>query len=161
VRVGSGHRRLSQGIFLRLFYSSVRNEWPAAYSSVQSALEAQERERFPKYLLLRVAPVVLVGVFAAVTADRLHASTGIALTATAGVHHLVRRVEDPTVDCLEWEVLSRHTFATREQARQVISARVKEFYNTQRRHSTLAMRSPIAHEQALAAEALQAKDAAW
>jgi len=61
---------------------------------------------------------------------------------------------------LEWEVLSRHTFATREQARQVISAWVQEFYNPRRRHSTLAMRSPIAHEQALAAEALQAKDAA-
>jgi len=72
---------LLAGVFLRLFYWSVRNEWPAAYSSVQSALEAQERERLSKYLLLRVAPVFLVGVFAAVTADRLHASTGIALTA--------------------------------------------------------------------------------
>ncbi len=61
---------------------------------------------------------------------------------------------------LEWEVLSRHTFATREQARQVISAWVEEFYNPRRRHSTLAMRSPIAHELELAAQALQAKDAA-
>jgi hypothetical protein len=72
---------LLAGVFLRLFYASVRNEWPAAYSSVQSALEAQEREGLSKYLLLRVAPVLLVGVFAAVTADRLHASTGIALLA--------------------------------------------------------------------------------
>ncbi len=61
---------------------------------------------------------------------------------------------------LEWEVLSRHTFATREEARRVISAWVEEFYNPRRRHSTLAMRSPIGHEQALAAEALRAKDAA-
>jgi len=61
---------------------------------------------------------------------------------------------------LEWEVLSRHTFATREEARQVISAWVQEFYNPRRRHSTLAMRSPIAHELELAAEALRAKDAA-
>ncbi len=61
---------------------------------------------------------------------------------------------------LEWEVLSRHRFATREQARQVLSAWVQEFYNRRRRHSTLAMRSPIAHEQAIAAEALRAKDAA-
>jgi len=61
---------------------------------------------------------------------------------------------------LEVEVLSRHTFATREQARQVISAWVQEFYNPKRRHSTLAMRSPIAHEHAVAAEALRAKDAA-
>ena len=49
---------------------------------------------------------------------------------------------------------------TREQARQVISAWVEEFYNPRRRHSTLAMRSPIAHELDLAAEALRAKDAA-
>jgi len=61
---------------------------------------------------------------------------------------------------LEWEVLSRHTFATREQARQVISAWVEEFYNPRRRHSTLALRSPIAHELELAAQALRAKDAA-
>ena len=61
---------------------------------------------------------------------------------------------------LEWEVLSRHTFATREQARQVISAWIEEFYNPRRRHSTLAMRSPIAHELELAAEARRAKDAA-
>ena len=61
---------------------------------------------------------------------------------------------------LEWEVLSRHTFATREQARQVISAWVEEFYNPRRRHSTLAMRSPIGHELELAAQALQTKDAA-
>ena len=61
---------------------------------------------------------------------------------------------------LEWEVLSRHTFATREQARQVISAWIEEFYNPRRRHSTLTMRSPIAHEQALAADAPRAKDAA-
>ena len=49
---------------------------------------------------------------------------------------------------------------TREQARQVISAWVEEFYNPRRRHSTLAMRSPIGHELELAAQALQAKDAA-
>jgi len=56
---------------------------------------------------------------------------------------------------LEWEVLSRHHFATREQARQVISAWIAEFYNPIRRHSTLAMRSPIDHEHATAAAAAQ------
>jgi len=61
---------------------------------------------------------------------------------------------------LEWEVLCRHTFTTREQARQVISAWVEEFYNPRRRHSTLAMRSPIGHELELAAQAPRAKDAA-
>jgi putative transposase len=61
---------------------------------------------------------------------------------------------------LEREVLSRHTFAPREQARQVISAWVEEFYNPRRRHSTLSIRSPIGNEQALVAEALRARDAA-
>ena len=51
---------------------------------------------------------------------------------------------------LEWEVLSRHHFATREQARQVISAWIEQFYNPVRRHSTVAMRSPINHELTLA-----------
>ena len=57
---------------------------------------------------------------------------------------------------LEWEVLSRHHFATREQARQVISAWIEQFYNPARRHSTVAMRSPIDHEHALAMTAATA-----
>jgi hypothetical protein len=147
-------------MFLRLFYSSVRNKWPTAYSSVQSALEAQEQERFPKYLLLRVAPVVLVVVFAAVTADRLHASTGIALTATAGIHHLVRRVEDPTVDGLEWEVLGRHTFATHEHARRVISAWVEELSHPA---SALHPRDAQPHRAraSLGCRSAARQDAAW
>jgi putative transposase len=47
---------------------------------------------------------------------------------------------------LEWEVLSRHHFATREQARQVVTAWAYEFYNTRRRHSSADMMSPIDYE---------------
>ncbi len=47
---------------------------------------------------------------------------------------------------LEWEVLSRHHFATREQARQVVTAWAYEFYNQRRRHSSAAMMSPIDYE---------------
>jgi len=54
---------------------------------------------------------------------------------------------------LEWEVCSRHHFRTKDEARQVISAWIEQFYNPVRRHSTLAMRSPISHEKALAATA--------
>ena len=54
---------------------------------------------------------------------------------------------------LEWEVRSRHHFRTKDEARQVISAWIEQFYNPVRRHSTLAMRSPISHEKALAATA--------
>lgn len=61
---------------------------------------------------------------------------------------------------LEWEVLSRHHFKTREQARQVISAWIEQFYNPVRRHSTVAMRSPISHEKSLAAAAVIDEQAA-
>lgn len=47
---------------------------------------------------------------------------------------------------LEWEVLSRHHFATREQARQVVTAWAYEFYNQRRRHSSAAMMSAIDYE---------------
>lgn len=59
---------------------------------------------------------------------------------------------------LEWEVLSRHHFTTREQARQVISAWIEQFYNPIRRHSTLSMRSPIGHELATADAAVPLVD---
>ena len=48
---------------------------------------------------------------------------------------------------LEWEVLSRHHFRTKDQARQVISAWINEFYNPTRRHSTAGMKSPIEFEK--------------
>ena len=54
---------------------------------------------------------------------------------------------------LEWEVRSRHHFRTKDEARQVISAWIEQFYNPVRRHSTVAMRSPLSHEKALAAAA--------
>jgi putative transposase len=59
---------------------------------------------------------------------------------------------------LEWEVRSRHHFRTKDEARRVISAWVEEFYNPVRRHSTVAMRSPISHENALAATAARVLD---
>lgn len=57
---------------------------------------------------------------------------------------------------LEWEVLSRHHFATREEARQVISTWVEEFYNPRRRHSSTGMKSPIDFEEALTIKAIAA-----
>ena len=59
---------------------------------------------------------------------------------------------------LEWEVLSRHHFRIKDEASLVISAWVEEFYNPVRRHSTVAMRSPIAHENALAVTAATVVD---
>lgn len=47
------------------------------------------------------------------------------------------------------EVLSRHHFRTKDEARQVISAWVEEFYNPTRRHGSAGMTSPIHFEKSL------------
>jgi transposase InsO family protein len=49
---------------------------------------------------------------------------------------------------LEHEVLSRHHFTTREQARRVVLAWCHEFYNVRRRHSSAGMLSPNNFETA-------------
>jgi putative transposase len=54
---------------------------------------------------------------------------------------------------LEWEVLSRHHFATREQARQVVTRWVCDFYNKTRLHSFCDMKSPIDFENSVTMEA--------
>lgn len=60
---------------------------------------------------------------------------------------------------LEWEVLSRQQFATKDQARQEIAAFIDR-YNNQRRHSSCEMMTPVAYEQALADRAQQVMRAA-
>jgi putative transposase len=52
---------------------------------------------------------------------------------------------------LEWELRSRETFATRDQARAAVAAWIED-YNHVRRHSALGMKSPVAWEQALEEE---------
>lgn len=54
---------------------------------------------------------------------------------------------------LEWEVLSRHHFATREEARQVVTRWVCDFYNKARIHSSCGMKSPIDYENSATMEA--------
>jgi transposase InsO family protein len=51
---------------------------------------------------------------------------------------------------LEWEVLSRHEFDTRAQARAVVIDWAYGFYNHQRRHSAAGMMSPVNYEQSTA-----------
>lgn len=48
---------------------------------------------------------------------------------------------------LEHEVLSRHHFTTKAQARAVVLAWCHEFYNTARRHSSAALLPPIEYEK--------------
>ena len=51
---------------------------------------------------------------------------------------------------LEHEVLSRHRFATKAEARQVTKAWCHEFYNTRRRHSSAAFLAPAEFEKVTA-----------
>ncbi|HZJ03846.1 MAG TPA: integrase core domain-containing protein [Nocardioidaceae bacterium] len=60
---------------------------------------------------------------------------------------------------LEHEVLSRHHFATRAEARAVVLPWCHDFYNTRRRHSSAAMMTPIDYEHAHA-QPVEGQDAA-
>lgn len=48
---------------------------------------------------------------------------------------------------LEHEVLSRHVFATKAEAREIVLAWCHEFYNTRRRHSSAAFLAPAEFEK--------------
>src|SRR6266700_3403694 len=50
---------------------------------------------------------------------------------------------------LEWEVLSRHHFSTRDEAREIITRWVCDFYNKARRHGSCGMKSPVDYEKRL------------
>ena len=54
---------------------------------------------------------------------------------------------------LEWEVLSRHHFSTRDEAREVVMRWVCDFYNSRRRHSSCGMKSPIDYENSVMLDA--------
>lgn len=56
---------------------------------------------------------------------------------------------------LEWELLSRRHFATKDQARREIATFIDN-YNHRRRHSSCEMLSPVAYEQLLAQRAADA-----
>jgi putative transposase len=54
---------------------------------------------------------------------------------------------------LEWEVLSRHHFTTRDEARELVTRWVCDFYNKVRRHSSCGMKSPVDYENSAIIEA--------
>ena len=60
---------------------------------------------------------------------------------------------------LEWELLSRRHFATKNQARREVAAFIDR-YNRVRRHSTCEMRSPVDYEELLTARARTEAEAA-
>jgi putative transposase len=60
---------------------------------------------------------------------------------------------------LEFELLSRHRFETKAEARRAV-ARYIDRYNTTRRHSSCEMHSPVDYEQILAARVVKEEKAA-
>ncbi len=48
---------------------------------------------------------------------------------------------------LETELLDRHSFRSRDEARLAVFAYIEGFYNARRRHSTLGQRSPDRFEE--------------
>jgi putative transposase len=57
---------------------------------------------------------------------------------------------------LETELLDRHSFHTRDQARLALFHWIEGFYNTRRRHSTLGQRSPQNYEEIMMRQQLPA-----
>lgn len=57
---------------------------------------------------------------------------------------------------LETELLDRHTFRSRDQARLAVFIYIEGFYNARRRHSTLGQRSPDRFEEIMMKEDTQA-----
>jgi transposase InsO family protein len=55
---------------------------------------------------------------------------------------------------LEWELLSRRHFATKDQARREVAAFIDN-YNHRRRHSSCEMMPPVAYEQVLTERAAE------
>jgi putative transposase len=53
---------------------------------------------------------------------------------------------------LETELLDRHSFKTRDQARLALFHWIEGFYNKRRRHSTLGQRSPDRFEEMMKRE---------
>jgi transposase InsO family protein len=60
---------------------------------------------------------------------------------------------------LEWELLSRRHFVTKDQARGEVAAFIDR-YNHRRRHSSAGMLAPVAYEHVLAARAAEPERAA-
>jgi len=58
---------------------------------------------------------------------------------------------------LEWELLSRRPFLTKDQARREVAAFI-DSYNHRRRHSSCEMKPPVVYEQILADRARQRLD---
>lgn len=67
------------------------------------------------------------------------------------IYRSINAAAEAFFSSLEWEVLSRHEFDTRAQARAVVIDWAYGFYNHQRRHSAAGMMSPVAYEQSTAA----------
>jgi transposase InsO family protein len=71
-------------------------------------------------------------------------------------HASTRACAEAFLSTLEHEVLSRHGFTTRAEAREVLVAWCLEFYNVRRRHSSAGLRPPADYEKTAAVQPVAA-----
>jgi hypothetical protein len=76
-------------LFLYVFYSAVRNQWPESYVTMTDAVDNFLSTSLPRYLAFRLIPVYVTIVFATVTAGRIDASPSGVAAITVGVHILL------------------------------------------------------------------------
>src|SRR5450759_770522 len=66
-------------VFLSLFYSVARTEWPQNYASARTVLDARIRWSASRYIAFRLVPLFVLALLVSVTTDRLSVSAAVAL----------------------------------------------------------------------------------
>lgn len=78
--------------FLYLFYGTVRSSWPESYFRFDSSTDPIISRSVWKYLLYRIVPYFVVGVFISVTLDRAGEPSFLAVNGAALLHTVPRLV---------------------------------------------------------------------
>ncbi|WP_147375372.1 hypothetical protein [Jiangella rhizosphaerae] len=80
---------IAGALFLYVFYSAVRNQWPESYVTMTDAVDNFLSTSLVRYLAFRLVPVYVTIVFVTVTAGRIDASASGAAAITVGAHLLL------------------------------------------------------------------------
>lgn len=73
-------------VLLALLYSALRTDWPDTYSTAKSSLASSSRSSPVKYLGFRLAPMFVIALLVARTAEDLKVSSGIAVATVIATH---------------------------------------------------------------------------
>lgn len=73
-------------VLLALLYSALRTDWPDNYSTARSSLASSSRSSPVKYLGFRLAPMFVIALLVARTAEDLKVSSGLAVGTVIATH---------------------------------------------------------------------------